>query len=101
LMYACTQVLLDYLGFPTVANQSPAVSYQVILLLLHWKQVGSLPELPPLVCPSYNPAKPQRQMSTVSSKEMRKEKGRPGTFQQCLPQKWKLMTTDSMVYSKP
>jgi hypothetical protein len=51
-MYACTQVLLDYLGFPTVANQSPAVSYQVILLLLHWKEVGSLPEFPPLVHPS-------------------------------------------------
>ncbi len=80
LMYACTQVLLDYLGFPTVANQSPAVSYQVILLLLHWKEVGSLPEFPPLVCPSYNPAKPQREMSTVSSKEIRKERGRTGTF---------------------
>jgi hypothetical protein len=96
LIYACTQVLLHYLGFPTDANQSPAVSYQVILLLLHWKEVGSLPEFPPLVCPSYNPAKPQREMSTVSSKEIRKERGRPGTFWQCLPQKWRLMTTDSM-----
>ncbi len=82
-MYACTQVLVDYLGFPTDANESPAVSYQVILLLLHWKEVGSLPAFAPLVHPSYNPGKPQCEMSTVSSKE----RGSPGTFWLCLPQK--------------
>jgi hypothetical protein len=75
-MYACTQVLLDYLGFPTVANQSPAVSYQVILLLVHWKEVGSFPEFPPLVFPSYNPANPNvRCLLLVLRKSERKEEG--------------------------
>jgi hypothetical protein len=36
LMYVSAQALLDYLEFPTNANQSPAVSCQVTSLFLHW-----------------------------------------------------------------
>jgi hypothetical protein len=60
------------------------------------EEVGFVSEFPPLVSQPYNPATPQCEMSAVSSKEIRKERGRRGRFQQCLPQKQRLMTTDSM-----
>jgi hypothetical protein len=60
------------------------------------EEVGFVSEFPPLVSQPYNPGTPQCEMSAVSSKEIRKERGRPGRFQQCLPQKRRLMTTDSM-----
>ncbi len=60
------------------------------------EEVGFVSEFPPLVSRPYNPATPQCEMSAVSSKEIRKERGRPGRFQQCLPRKQRLMTTDFM-----
>ncbi len=43
------------------------------------------------------PSQTQCEMSAISfSKEIRKERWKPGTFRQCLPHKWWLMTTDSI-----